>query len=336
MADPRPLAAVMVADPTPLTLANLRRLSSWCDLLLAEASCTFQGQPRTALRGAWRDLLGLESPQLRIFTTQLPAGSNAQRQRTQRNGVLPALLREPADRPVLLADADELLDGEMVRERIAAGIEAPVRLGLVPLYGAIDRVAPEIHCCWKPEWAALRQAPPSRPYLFVGPVLATVAQLREQPASTLRYSTPLRDREHAYGVHVTMAEPIPRVIQKLNTSRHTWVSRIRDPGHLETMLSAGVHHAGWWVAAYREPEGWLLELAKGTDLRVAGPAHTRSHLAALRAWSEARLDPELPDDLVSKLDSYVANRKPGIEDFLTPLDAWLCTRVPQNWAQIDD
>ena len=332
MADPRPLAAVMVADPTPLTLANLRRLSSWCDLLLAEASCTFQGQPRTPLRGGWGDLLGLEAPQLRIFTTELPAGSNAERQRIQRNGVLPALLREPAERPVLLVDSDELLEGEAVQERIAAGIEAPVRLGLVPLYGAIDRVAPQIHCCWRPEWAELRQAPPARPYLFTGPVLATVAQLREQAASTLRYSTPLGDRERAYGVHATMAEPIGRVIEKLNSVRHTWVPRIHSPVHLGTMLSAGVHHAGWWIAAYREPEPWLHNLAQECELRVAGERLPEAHLGVLRAWAESRLDPELPEDLVRAMDHYVATRKPADEDLLTPLNAWLCGRPIKSWG----
>ena len=325
----------MVADPTPLTLANLRRLASWCDLLLAEATCTFQGQPRNPLRSGWCDLLGLDSSQLRIFTTELPRGSNVERQRIQRNGVLPALLREPAKRPVLLIDSDELLDGEAVLERIAAGFEAPVRLGLVPLYGAIDRVAPQIHCCWKPEWAQLRQAPPAQPYLFVGPVLATVAQLREQPASTLRYNTRLRDHNKAYGVHATMAEPIARVIEKLSASRHTWVPRIRASMHLETMLSAGVHHAGWWVAGYREPEGWLCDLARDVTLRVAGLPQPSSHLAALRAWAEARLDPSLPDDLVFSVDRYVAKRETGVEDFLTPLNSWLCGRSVQYCGHFD-
>jgi hypothetical protein len=316
----------MVADPTPLTLANLRRLASWCDLLLAEASCTFQGQPRTPLRGGWRDLLGLEAPQLRIFTTELPARSNVERQRIQRNGVLPALLREPAERPVLLVDSDELLEEEAVRERIAAGLEAPVRLGLVPLYGAIDRVAPQIHCCWKPEWAALRQAQPTRPYLFVGPVLATVAQLRKQSAASLRFGTPLSDQEQAYGVHATMAEPIGRVIEKLNSVRHTWEPRIHEPVHLNTMLTAGVHHAGWWIAAYRQPERWLMNLAKECELRVAGELLPEAHLGVLRAWAESRLDSKLPDDLVRAMDAYVAIRKPGSEDLLTPLNAWLCGR----------
>jgi hypothetical protein len=30
----RPLAVVMVTEPVPLTLANLGRLSQWCDLVL--------------------------------------------------------------------------------------------------------------------------------------------------------------------------------------------------------------------------------------------------------------------------------------------------------------
>lgn len=322
----------MVADPTPLTLANLQRLAGWCDLLLAEASCTFQGQPRTPLRGSWRDLLGLEAPQLRIFTTELPACSNVERQRIQRNGVLPALLREPAERPVLLVDSDELLEEEAVRERIAAGLEAPVRLGLVPLYGAIDRVAPQIHCCWRPEWAALRQGPPAEPYLFVGPVLATVAQLREQPASRLRYSTPLLDNERAFGVHATMAEPIGRVIEKLNSVRHTWVPRIHSPVHLNTMLSAGVHHAGWWIATYREPENWLRDLARNCNLREAGVPRPQEILRSLRAWSEVRLNPSLAEDLVRFVDNHMADRPDCDGEFLLPLDSWLCQRSVLHWG----
>ena len=49
MTDQRPLAVVMVADPTPLTLTNLRQLSRWCDLLLTEGTETISGQPRRPL-----------------------------------------------------------------------------------------------------------------------------------------------------------------------------------------------------------------------------------------------------------------------------------------------
>ena len=186
--------------------------------------------------------------------------------------------------------------------------------------------------CWKPEWAALRQAPPAQPYLFHGPVLATVAQLREQPASRLRYSTPLRNRDRAYGLHATMAESIPRVIAKLNSVRHTWVERIHSPIHLNTMLSAGVHHAGWWVAGYRKPEDWLRELGEECGLRLAGEELPTTYLNTLRAWAEARLDPKLPDKLIESIDSYVANREITQIDFLTPLHSWLCGRPVETWG----
>jgi hypothetical protein len=324
MADRRPLAAVMVGDPTPLALANLQRLATWCDLLLTEATLTFQGQPRTPLRGAWRDLLGLPPAQLRVYTMDPPRVSGHRLQAMQRNGVLPALLREPLDRPVLLADVDELLDPTSVLALIAAGFPAPCRLGLVPLYGAIDREALSSHCCWKPECSELRQAPPKRPYLFPGPVLATVAMLRDHPASDLRLTAPYVDRSCSFGVHATLAGPIDEVIRKLSSSRHVWMPRILKPVHLTTMLQAGVHHAGWWIAAYRSPEPWLVELANTCDLRIAGHQRTAEELRGLRGWAEARLRPDLPEALVSIIDDYVSSNNEEIKGLLGLINDWLC------------
>ncbi|MEB3354464.1 MAG: hypothetical protein VKM34_09565, partial [Cyanobacteriota bacterium] len=300
--DPRPLATVMVGEPTPLAVANLKRLASWCDLILTEATMTFQGQPRSPLRGGWRELLGLGPEQLRVYTMDPPPASGAWLQDLQRNGVLPALVREPPDRAVLLMDADELLDPGAVQALLAEGIGEPCRLGLVPLYGAIDREALSSHCCWKPELAVLRHAPPQRPYLFPGPVLGTVAMLRENSPGQLRRRAAYVDREHRFGVHVTLAGPIDEVIRKLRSSRHVWDERILDPVHLNTMLSAGVHHAGWWIAAHRSPEPWLVELGQQCNLRIAGASLAPEQLESLRAWAQARLDPDLTDSRVKEID----------------------------------
>lgn len=297
----------MVGEPTPLAVANLKRLASWCDLILSEATVTFQGQPRTPLRGGgWKELLDLGPDQLRVYTMDPPPASGAWVQDMQRNGVLPALLRQPLDRPVLLMDADELLDPAAVLALLAEGIGEPCRLGLVPLYGAIDREALSSHCCWKPELAVLRHEPPKRRYLFPGPVLATVAMLRERSPSLLRRRAAYVDRERSFGVHVTLAGPIDEVIRKLRSSRHVWDERILDPVHLKTMLSAGVHHAGWWIAAYRSPEDWVLKLARASNLRSAGQRLTFNELQKLREWAEARLDPELAEDKVRSQDESLA------------------------------
>ncbi|MFM7642052.1 MAG: hypothetical protein ACKO45_10955 [Cyanobium sp.] len=329
MAVPRPLAAVMVGDPTPLALANLQRLATWCDLLLTEATVTFQGQPRTPLRGGWRDLLSLSPDQLRVYTMDPSQGSGAWVQDLQRNGVLPALLREQPDRPVLLMDADELLDAGAVLALLAAGFSEPCRLGLAPLYGAIDREALSSHCCWKPELSELRLGPPQRPYLFHGPVLATVAMLRERSASHLRRTAGFKDRARSFGVHATLAGTIDEVIRKLRSSRHVWAPRILDPLHLNTMLSAGIHHAGWWVASYRSPEPWLRELANVCQLRTAGRPPGSSQLKRLRAWAEARLDPVLPDELVSIVDINVSRHMENNKGF-NKLDAWLCAKATRH------
>jgi hypothetical protein len=322
----RPLAVVMVADPTPLTLANLAALAKWCDLLLTEGTTTTSGEKREPLRQAWRQLLGLEPPGLRVFTTELAGANTWRRQAIQRNGALPVLFNEPDERPILLLDADEFLDAEAVLALIESGLESPVRLGLVPLYGAVDRVAPRIHCCWKAEWTDLRQAQPKREYIFAGGSLATAGMMRNTSPTAIRFRSPLVGRERTYGMHVTMAEPVDQVAWKLRNMRHIWDPRVYDQQHLATMLTAGVHHAGWWLTNYRKPEPWLLELATQAGLRVAGTPSPPLHLRALRAWAEARLDPSVPAMLVAAGDAYVATRAADADDFLLKLNDWLMSR----------
>jgi hypothetical protein len=338
----RPLAVVMVADPTPLTLANLRRLSTWCDLLLTEGTSTTSGTPREPLRAGWRELLGLQPPELRVMTTDLGGTTSWRRQATQRNSAMAVIFQEPDDRWVLMVDADEFLDPAAVADAItsisAAATDTgsgdgdepvhpdPVRLGLVPLYGAVDRAARQIHCCWKADWPDLRASAPRQPYLFAGASLATAGAMKRQAPTRTRFASRLIGRDRTYGVHVTMAEPADQVAWKLTNMRHVWQPRILEPQHLETMLSAGVHHAGWWVAEEHHPEPWLVDLAAEANLRVAGPPAPDEHLRALRAWAEVRLDPLVPDALVQAGDDYVATRPHDARDFLIGLDEWLLTR----------
>lgn len=326
MSHRRPLAVVMVADATPLTLANLRSLSRWCDLILTEGTTTTSGEPREPLRRGWRELLDLEPPRLRVFTTDLAGVNTWQRQAIQRNGALPMIAFEPDDRPVLLVDADEFLDADAVLPLIERGLDEPVRLGLVPLYGAIDRVARRIHYCWKAEWPDLRNAQPKRPYIFAGGSLASAGKMRNTAPSAIRFGSPMVDKQRTYGLHITLAESADRVAWKLRNMRHVWDPRVCREQHLGTMLRAGVHHAGWWLADYREPEPWLLALAAKAELRIAGPRWPEADLRALRAWAQARLDPRIPDSLVEAGDAYVATRPQGTDDFLSALDAWLLER----------
>ena len=323
--DLRPLAVVMVADPTPLTLANLRNLAQWCDLVLTEGTTTTSGDVREPLRNQWREVLGLASPELRIITTDLAGRSPWLRQRIQRDSVLPLLLSEPDDRPVLMVDADELLDPAAVQDRITGGLADPVRLGLVPLYGAVDRVAKTIHCCWRDgsaKWRAMDRMP-KQEYIFAASSLATAGAMRGRSPSAVRFRSPLETRERLYGVHATLTEPAEQVAWKLANMRHVWDPRSYRVGHLDTMLRHGVHHAGWWVAGYRKPEAELLDLAESAGLRVAGEPGPDDHLRALRAWAQARLDPRVPEELVEAGDRYAADRRPDAEDFLPALDDYL-------------
>jgi hypothetical protein len=89
--------------------------------------------------------------------------------------------------------------------------------------------------------------------------------------SVVRVGSKLLDRKRTFGVHVTMAAASPsRIVRKLVATRYTWDARALDERNLNAMLSAGVHHAGWWIADYREPEQWSLDLAVENDLRFAG------------------------------------------------------------------
>jgi hypothetical protein len=324
----RPLAVVMVADPNAVTMGNLRRLAGWCDLVLTEATSSTDGSPRAPLRDGWRELLDLERPQLRVVTTQLGGQTKHLRQRVQRDSASPLLGMEPDDRPVLLVDADEFLEPGPVLAAIAEGVTEPKRLGLTPLYGAIDRIPPSIHCCWQksrpdqrdPGWT------PKRPYLFAGGSLSLAQHTRDQSPSAVRFTSPKMSPTMSFGSHVTMVEPTDRIAWKLANMRHHWDPRVMREQHLGTMLSAGVHHAGWWIADYREPEPWLLDLAHSAGLRIAGPRLPNEHLRALRAWSEARLDPAIPDIIVEATDAYVARRPIDATDFLPGLDDWLRQR----------
>ena len=220
---------------------------------------------------------------------------------------------------------------------VADDLREPVRLGLVPLYGAVDRVALGIHCCWKADWPDLRIKQPKRDYIIAASSLATAGMIRDASPTPIRYRSPLVGRDRTYGLHLTLAEPADQVAWKLRNMRHVWDARVCDARHLATMLAAGVHHAGWWVANYRQPEPWLLELAAQADLRVAGPPLPQPHLRALRAWAEARLDLRLPAPLVAAGDAYVATRPLDTIDFLPDLDEWLVSRpVKFNGHAPDD
>ena len=318
----------MVADPTPLTLANLQRLSTWADLVLTEGTTTIGGQPREPLREGWRDRLGLQRPELRIITTDLAGEEMWRRERIQRDSAIPLLIGEPADRPVLMVDADEFLEPDAVLSAAAEPRDEPVRLGLVPLYAGIDRVARSIHCCWREAYAPLRDPEfrPKRDYIVAAPSLATAGQMRGRSPSQVRFGSSIIDREQVFGTHITMTESAERIAVKLANMREEWVPRVLEVEHLRTMLGAGVHHAGWWIAQHRQPEPWLRELAAEAGLRECGELAPSEHLRALRAWAQARLDPLVPDELVAAGDAYVAGRATDAQDFLGPLDEWLMSQ----------
>lgn len=331
----RPLAVVMVSDPTPVTLTNLRRLSQWCDLVLTEGTTTFVGDPRTPLRAGWHELLGLASPELRVITSELGSTSAARREVVQRSSAMPLLNAEADDRWVILTDADEFLDRDLMLGLMdeRADQPDPVRIGLLPRYGAVDRCALSIHCCWSDKAPDLRGAT-DRWGALGGGLLARAGAMGNRLPHRLRFSSKMVDRKRIFGTHVTMSEPVADVARKLASTHHRWDPRVMDELHLDTMLRAGVHHAGWWVTLHQEPEPWLVDLADVAGLRVAGPPAPAAHLRALRAWAEARLDPLVPDELVRAGDAYVAARPHDAVDFLTELDGWLVSQPVRHKGHV--
>lgn len=333
----RPLAVVLVADPNAVTTTNLRQLLEWCDVVVCEGTTTLQGAPRSALRGGWQDLLAVDRPRLRVVTSDLGGDPPATRERLQRDAVAALLVGEDPARPVLLADADEFIDRVATEALLGRWEGRAVRLGLVPLYGAIDRVARSLHCCWRTDFADLRDpdAPVEVEYTIAAPTLATVADVLASSATVVRFRSPRTRPGRSFGVHVTMCGPAIVEAAKLDSARHHWDPRVRDPFHLETVLSHGVHHAGWWIAAPRSPEPWLESLAEDAGLRRVGPAGPPADLRALRAWAEARLDPTLPDGLVRLVDAYVRDRPAGAADLLGELDEWQLGQEVVRTGRID-
>lgn len=330
----RPLAAVMVTEPDPITVHGLRTLAAWCDVVVQEGTRTFAGEAREPLRQDWHDLTGIPAPQLRVVTAHLRAGAKWRTQAVQRNSLIPVLLRESVDRPVLLCDSDELLDPDSAPEALAAAIatrQGPVRLPLVSLWGGVDRVAPAIHCCAHASDPALRDPEVSAQAAgdVPGPVLTQVADLLMRQPDEVRRTSPAA-AVPALGWHLTMTAQAEQEARKLAATAHQWYEVVRDPRHLDTMLSAGVHPAGWWIASYRSPEPWLSDLAARARRRTCGPVPHPRRLRGLRAWAQARLDPGLDPDLVRAGDQHLSRERSCCADLLRELDV-LQLQFPPTW-----
>ena len=59
-----------------------------------------------------------------------------------------------------------------------------------------------------------------------------------------------------------------------------------------------------------------------------------AHLRALRAWTEARLDPKMPDAVVRVLDDYARVRNPQASDFLNDLDGGQLARSMVRYGHL--
>lgn len=308
----RPIVAVMVSDASPAALAQIRRSSQWADVIVLEGLATLDGTPREPLRDGWRDVTGLGRDQLRVVTTQLGEGTRRRRERIQRDSLIGALRRESADRLVVLADDDEFID-PMALELVVAESPLPFRVRMETRYGAIDRVAPAGYCCLhrSPE-SARRYSPRAfEPATVAGPLVARTDQLLGSSPGQMRRKVAKSTSRTRAALHVTFTQSSEAVAEKMALGAHRWSPRTMWPRHLDTVLAAGVHHAGWWIASAADVPDWLGELAATSALRRAGPTANPNTLRAIRAWAQDRLEPTTTDAEVRRLDELVTNADAG-------------------------
>jgi hypothetical protein len=192
--------------------------------------------------------LGLDRHALRVITTDLAGPTTFARKTIRRDSITPLLAMERPDRIVLLPDSDEFLDEAAVLHYAEQGVGQPTRLGLVPLYGAIDREALSIHRCWPGGRKDLRFLDPrgrGTGWVFGRTPIGCAAALVTATPSRARFSENVVSRVNTFGVRITYGEPAERLSRIIEMGRHRWNPRVYQPLHLQTLLGHGVHHAGW-------------------------------------------------------------------------------------------
>lgn len=269
----RLIVAIAVDDEVELIRGMVDLLAPVMDhLVLAEGTTTFQGDARTVIGQGWRDILGLPAGQLTLITAELPprerAATARAREQLQRAALRLGLRGEPRDALLVLPDADEYLSPTWLRE-YGPQVDSVRRLAQVPLFGGLDRRAPDWHCC-----RALLHAPIGVPrpgpakWLCPGPLAGPLGELAKFTAS--RSAIRMAPGQPPAGwhlLHILPASGDPS--RKLGRQAHDWDVSSEA---LKDSLAAGVHPNGWWLTTDIEPPAELTFLAQRHPGLLLGPA----------------------------------------------------------------
>jgi hypothetical protein len=273
-------------------------------VVISEGTHTLSGEQRTVLGPRWRELLGLEPDAFRYVIPQLPvAGSSPTDSRRrlmfQRNALGLALRDLSPDDLLIAADADEFVDPEWLAAN-ARGINSVVRLKMVPLFGGLDRRAPDWHCCLEHLATPPGSWPPREtgwlcPCAVIGPIGLLegrgIAHWRDKPDT---------HSELAAGwhlLHVLPAHGDPSF--KISRQAHEWQG-VTDKEFVSLCVQAGIHRSGWWGATQYLVPIALEPVARKFPHTVLGPLASEEERRALMAEALLRFEqlenPELQNE----------------------------------------
>jgi len=273
----RRVALALVADgEVDLIAAMVDLLRPLLDrVVIVEGTRTYHGAPRETLGRRWQELLGLDEPSFRSVVMELPPAedpksSMRQREMLQRMaGGLGVADLDPDDL-LIVVDSDEFVDPAWL-EANAAAIAVPTRLRFVPLYGGLDRRAPDWHCCAvhlhePPGW----WPPRDTGWLFPGGVVGPIGALAGRGAAHWRSSAEAVAVGAAgwHLLHLLPADGDPA--RKLTRQAHVW-DPSADTAYLRRVLDAGIHPYGWWAATSVPVPPALAFVARRHPATVLGP-----------------------------------------------------------------
>jgi hypothetical protein len=224
-------------------------------VVIVEGDRTFAGAKRDVLGSQWRDLLALDDDTFRYVTAQLPgpiSGGDSfadarRRGLLQRNAVGLGVRDMAPDDLLLAVDADEFVDPLWLKDNVAA-ITKVIRLNMVPLFGGLDRRAPDWHCCLDHLVSPAGTWPPRETgWLYEGGVIGPIGLLAGRGVQGWR-SRPDTHSAVAGGwhlLHILPAHNDPTF--KIARQGHEWQGT-SDPEFVAACLAAGIHRSGWWGA----------------------------------------------------------------------------------------
>ncbi len=225
-------------------------------VVIVEGDRTFAGAKRDVLGSQWQDLLALDDNTFRYVTAQLPGPTSSdgdsfadarRRGLVQRNAVGLGVRDMAPDDLLLAVDADEFVDPLWLEDNVAA-ITKVIRLNMVPLFGGLDRRAPDWHCCLDHLTNPAGTWPPhDTGWLCEGGVIGPIGQLAGRGVQGWRSRPDSRSTDAAgwHLLHILPAHNDPAF--KIERQGHEWQGTA-DSDFVALCLAAGIHRSGWWGA----------------------------------------------------------------------------------------